>query len=118
MKTDWRRWLLLVILAVAGEPMFATKVVLVQSSDRTEATSPAEVVLPKTGQVEAILLNQIEPASTTVDEGLAQLAQAELVKITNIQIEETAADLTLQLETDGVLAAPETSVLAEIFQIP
>ncbi|MEM1254620.1 MAG: TonB-dependent receptor [Cyanobacteria bacterium P01_H01_bin.21] len=47
--------------------------------------------------------------SATTD-GLAQVAQATLVEITNIQISETAAGFTLQLETSGELQTPETLV--------
>ncbi|MEM6353912.1 MAG: hypothetical protein AAF766_24470, partial [Cyanobacteria bacterium P01_D01_bin.14] len=50
-----------------------------------------------------------QPA-TTVDEWLIQIAQAELVEITNVQVEETAEGFTLRLETNGELATPITSV--------
>ncbi|MEO0536313.1 MAG: TonB-dependent siderophore receptor [Cyanobacteria bacterium P01_A01_bin.123] len=68
----------------------------------------------------AVHLNEIEPSATAVEEWAAQLAQAELVEITAIQVEETTAGFTLRLETDGELAAPETSITgnAAIADIP
>ena len=65
-------------------------------------------------------LNQMEAAATTVDEWLIQIAQAELVKITNIQIDETTEGLTLRFETSGELSAPAISTIgnAAIADIP
>ena len=58
--------------------------------------------------------------ATTVDEWLTQIAQAELVEITTIQIEESAAGFTLRLETTGELATPTLSITgnAAIADIP
>ena len=61
-------------------------------------------------QAEVLSLAEVEQPATTVDEWVTQIAQAERVEITNIEIEETADGLTLRLETTGELAAPETSV--------
>ena len=68
----------------------------------------------------ASYLNEIEPLATTVEEWTAQLVQAELVEITNIQVEETTDGVTLRLETTGELAVPETSITgnAAIANIP
>lgn len=53
-------------------------------------------------------------AATSVDDWLTQIAQteqqAEPVEITNIQIEQTPAGLSLRLETNGELGTPETSI--------
>ncbi|MEM9449666.1 MAG: TonB-dependent siderophore receptor [Cyanobacteria bacterium P01_E01_bin.6] len=59
-------------------------------------------------------------SATTVDEWLTQIAQAELVEITNVQVEETDAGVTLRLETIGELTSPEISVTgnAAIADIP
>lgn len=53
--------------------------------------------------------SSLAPA-TTIDEWRQQLAQAETVEITHIQVEETAAGLTLRLEATGDISVPETSV--------
>ena len=57
---------------------------------------------------------------TPVDKRLTQIAQTELVEITNVQVEETADGFRLQLETTGELATPETSITgnAAIADIP
>ena len=57
---------------------------------------------------------------TPGDERLTQIVQAELVEITNIQVEETADGFMLRLETTGELAEPETSIIgnAAIADIP
>ncbi|MEM6426044.1 MAG: AMIN domain-containing protein, partial [Cyanobacteria bacterium P01_D01_bin.128] len=58
---------------------------------------------------DAAHLNAIKPSATTVDEWATQLAQAELIEITNIQFTATPTGFTLQLETNGELAVPEPS---------
>lgn len=50
----------------------------------------------------------VESASTTV--GLTPIAQADPIKITNVQIAETTVGLTLQLATNGELETPKTSI--------
>ncbi|MEM8604664.1 MAG: TonB-dependent receptor, partial [Cyanobacteria bacterium P01_H01_bin.121] len=69
---------------------------------------------------DAAHLNEIEPSATTVDEWATQLAQAELAEITDIQLTETPTGFTLQLETSGDLAVPETSTTgnATVADIP
>jgi len=64
--------------------------------------------------------DEIGSPATTIDEWLQQIAQADLVEITNVQLEPTDAGLMLRLETDGELAALETSVTgnAAIADIP
>ena len=68
----------------------------------------------------AVAEETVYQSATTVDEWLMQIVQAELVEITNIQVEETADGFTLRLETNGELATPETSVIgnAVIADIP
>ncbi|MEO0828198.1 MAG: TonB-dependent siderophore receptor [Cyanobacteria bacterium J06635_15] len=68
----------------------------------------------------AVPLNEVEQSATTVDEWAAQIAQAELVEITNVQITETPTGFTLQLETSGELSMPETSTTgnATVADIP
>lgn len=58
--------------------------------------------------------------ATTVDEWRAQAEQAEVVEITDVQVEETAEGLRLRLVTTGELAVPETAVTgnAAIADIP
>lgn len=58
--------------------------------------------------------------ATTVDEWRQQIAQADRIEITKVQFEATEVGLTLQLETNGKLATPETSVAgnAAIADIP
>ncbi|MEO0491662.1 MAG: TonB-dependent receptor plug domain-containing protein, partial [Cyanobacteria bacterium J06659_2] len=92
----------LTIAALAMEPALA-------ESSQTEG-------VPTTGT----LLSEVEPAATSVDEWLTQMAQTQPVAITHIQIEETADGLSLRLEASGELAAPETSVTgnAAIADIP
>ncbi|NET39476.1 MAG: TonB-dependent receptor plug domain-containing protein [Cyanothece sp. SIO1E1] len=65
-------------------------------------------------------IDNIDPPAMTVNEWLAQITQAELVEITDVQVEETAAGVTLRLITTGELAAPEASVTgkAAIADIP
>ncbi|ASC72647.1 TonB-dependent siderophore receptor [Halomicronema hongdechloris C2206] len=109
MKHYPQQWPLLVILAVVGKPIFVAEAALAQSAD-AEAASPVQAVPLETGPVEAIPSNKTESAATTVDEWLRQIAQTEIVEITNVQLEEIATGLTLQLETNGELATPETSI--------
>ena len=61
-----------------------------------------------------------QPAATTVEEWMTLIAQTGLVEITNVQIEETATGVTLQLEATGALAAPTISITgnAAIADIP
>jgi iron complex outermembrane receptor protein len=78
----------------------------------------ANEVLP-----EAPAGEQLSSPTTTVDERLRQIAQdspAEIVEITDIQLEATDAGLRLRLETEGELAVPETSIAgnAAIADIP
>ncbi|NEQ98509.1 MAG: TonB-dependent siderophore receptor [Cyanothece sp. SIO2G6] len=56
----------------------------------------------------------------TISERWAQIAQAELVEITDVQLEATADGFTLRFETSGALATPETSITgnAAIADIP
>ena len=77
----------------------------------------AETVHPLVGNLTA---DEVDPIFTPVGEWLKQIAQAELVEITNIQIEATADGLTLRLESTGQLVAPETSITgnAAIADIP
>lgn len=65
-------------------------------------------------------LSEMEQPATTVGEWLMQIAQAELVEVISIQIEETAEGLALRLLTNGELAVPETSITgnAAIADIP
>ncbi|MEM9803914.1 MAG: TonB-dependent siderophore receptor [Cyanobacteria bacterium P01_D01_bin.56] len=51
--------------------------------------------------------------NATAADRLTQIAQAELVEITNVQVELTDAGLTLRLETTGELTVPETSVAGD-----
>jgi len=65
-------------------------------------------------------LEEVDAAATTMDEWLTQIAQAELVEITNIELEESADGFVLRLEATGELAMTETSVTgnAAIANIP
>lgn len=49
-------------------------------------------------------------SAITIDDGLAQSAQAAIAEITSIQVEETPEGITLQLETEGELSVSETEV--------
>ncbi|MEO0536309.1 MAG: TonB-dependent siderophore receptor [Cyanobacteria bacterium P01_A01_bin.123] len=91
----------------------------------TIAALAMEPALAESSQAEGVpttgtLLSEVEPAATSVDEWLTQMAQTQPVAITHIQIEETADGLSLRLEASGELAAPETSVTgnAAIADIP
>lgn len=59
---------------------------------------------------ESLELAMAEASALLVDEGIQPIAQAEVVEITGIQLEETAAGVSLRLEMDGVLADPEPVV--------
>lgn len=91
----------------------------------TIAALAMEPALAESSQAEGVpttgtLLSEVEPAATSVDKWLTQMAQTQPVAITHIQIEETADGLSLRLEASGELAAPETSVTgnAAIADIP
>ncbi|MEO0375290.1 MAG: TonB-dependent siderophore receptor [Cyanobacteria bacterium P01_A01_bin.17] len=71
------------------------------AAEETVAQMPTEL------ERSTSLLPTAESQST--DERLTQMAQAEFVEITNVQVDETAAGFTLRLETTGQLASPETS---------
>lgn len=92
-------------------------------ANRTLLTTLAGAIALAAVQIagaEATPLNEMEAAATTVDEWLTQIAQAALVEITNIQIDETTKGLTLRLETSGNLLVQETSTIgnAAIVDIP
>ncbi|MBE7385571.1 MAG: TonB-dependent siderophore receptor [Leptolyngbya sp. SIO1E4] len=89
-----------------------------QTPAATEPTNGSGLTEPI--PVEAVPQPAMEGVATTVDEWLTPIAQAELVEITNIQVEETAEGFTLQLETTGELAVPETAIMgnAAIADIP
>jgi iron complex outermembrane receptor protein len=55
-------------------------------------------------------LDAVGASALLVDAGLQSVAQVDVVEITGIQLEETAAGFRLRLETDGVLVAPETVI--------
>ncbi|MEM6424848.1 MAG: TonB-dependent receptor plug domain-containing protein, partial [Cyanobacteria bacterium P01_D01_bin.128] len=95
-------------LAPAAAALEAEPVV----EDEAVAAAPADAPVPS--------LADVEQPATTVDEWVTQMAQAERVEITNIQIEETADGVTLRLETTVELAAPETAVTgnAAVADIP
>ncbi|MGD1851373.1 MAG: TonB-dependent siderophore receptor [Cyanophyceae cyanobacterium] len=76
----------------------------------------------QTTAAEAIAPPRIDPSTTLGNEAAGydaiaapslpdQLAQAETVEITDVQVEATADGFTLRLETTGELAPPETSVI-------
>ncbi|NEQ20894.1 MAG: TonB-dependent siderophore receptor [Microcoleus sp. SIO2G3] len=71
-------------------------------------------------EVGTIPRSEAESAATTVDEWLTQIAQAEIVEITNIQLEETADGFMLRLESIGELVASEPLITgnAAIANIP
>ena len=82
--------LLAVQSALAAEPL-------------TENLSEAEIE-----SREAVPRN-LDGAAVIIDEWPTQVAQTEAIAITNIQIDATTEGLTLQLETNGELPAPETA---------
>ncbi|MGG6242490.1 TonB-dependent siderophore receptor [Nodosilinea sp. AN01ver1] len=63
---------------------------------------------------------RLDSPATTGDEWRQQIAQANPVAITDLQLEATEAGLTLRLETDGELAVPEPAIVgnAAIADIP
>ena len=65
-------------------------------------------------------LEDLESAATTIDEWMAQIAQASTVQITNVQLDEMAEGVELILEASGELGSPEQSVTgnAVIADIP
>ncbi|MEM9447860.1 MAG: TonB-dependent receptor plug domain-containing protein [Cyanobacteria bacterium P01_E01_bin.6] len=71
-------------------------------------------------QPDIFSLDEIEQPATTVNEWLMQMAQAELVEITAIALEETTNGFMLRLETTGELVPPETTITgnAAIADIP
>ncbi len=100
MAVKWKRWggwsvqltiglsVLIPQVAIANEVLTEEALLDEEMSELDDPNSPAK----------------------TVDEWLRQIAQAELVVITDIQFEETSEGFTLRLETDSELLAPETSV--------
>ncbi len=61
-----------------------------------------------------------QPPATTVEEWLSQIAQAEIVSITAVQLTPTATGVTLTLEAAAALAQPAVSVVgnARVIEIP
>ncbi|AFY71447.1 TonB-dependent siderophore receptor [Thalassoporum mexicanum PCC 7367] len=91
---------------------FAGSIALVnpQLAIATEVTELATV-----GQIQ-----DVEPAATTVQEWSVQIAQAEIIEITNIQIQQTEQGIELLLETNGELAVADVFTDANelVAQIP
>lgn len=79
----------------------------------TMLPTAAEAMGEQTGETGAITAElpppDLDSAATTIEEW-EQMAQAEPVAITAVQVEETADGFTLRLETRGELAVPATSV--------
>ena len=81
-------------------------------------TRPANIV--PYAEVAAVVDSAEEAAPSPDTDTEPAIAQAQPIVITNVQIEETADGFSLQLEADGELATPETSVTgnAAIADIP
>jgi len=109
MQYSLRQWPLLVIFAVAGEPMLAAKAALAQSL----ATKAISSTIPYAndsarGRLAATPLSQRQVA-LMARPATRRVAQADIIEITNVRIEDTLEGVTIQLETDGELAVPEPS---------
>ena len=107
--------------------LFMPPAVAVEAANRSADNQATAETEPPNGSgltepipVEAVPQPAMEGVATTVEEWLTPIAQVELVEITNIQVEETAEGFTLQLETTGELAVPETAIMgnAAIADIP
>lgn len=108
-------------LALTLSPAMAAAVEVKPASDLSTEQSPDPEAPPAEAAMSAApSLDEPAAAVTPVDEQPVLVAQTQTVEITNIQIEETADGFTLQLETSGELALPETAVTgnAAIADIP
>lgn len=97
---EWKEWNWWFVQLTVGSWLFMGQVaianeVLPEKTNATEETSEVD--------------GANSPA-TTVDKQLKQIAQAERVEITDIQLQETSTGFALQLKTDGELVVPETAV--------
>ena len=106
-------WTLLLgaIALAAGQPATAQAL-----EEQIEETSYGELA----EQAELSSLERIAPTVMGGHERLMQIAQAELVEVTGITVEETEQGVVLRLEASGELTVPVTSVSgnAAIANIP
>ncbi|NEQ29413.1 MAG: TonB-dependent siderophore receptor [Leptolyngbya sp. SIO4C5] len=110
----------------------ATVIPYAEIASGTTAPSPTDQFTPEPAVLRAtrpaaepsptpLLSHSSTPSlATTVTEQLTPIAQTQPITITNVQVEETAEGFSLQLEADGELATPTTSVAgnAAIADIP
>ncbi|MBI4785219.1 MAG: TonB-dependent siderophore receptor [Oscillatoriophycideae cyanobacterium NC_groundwater_1537_Pr4_S-0.65um_50_18] len=98
------------IVLIAVQPAVA-----LETDNRAEVKAAAspEPLLPQDGHSNSARLSDVESKATTVaeGEGVTQIAQTELIEITNVQVEATAEGVTLRLETNGELAVPAPSII-------
>lgn len=93
--------------------LLATQPTLAQEAENqptVEGEPSTEVTLTENNPSDAIRLRDMDKVATTVDEWMAQMAQAAIVEITSVRVEQTARGITLVLETKGELSVSETSV--------
>ena len=84
----------------------------------TDPSTGAAAVAPYAEIVSVVEVPQVLPLTNTDAE--PAISQTQPVAITDVQVAETAEGFSLQLEADGELAAPETSIVgsAAIADIP
>jgi iron complex outermembrane receptor protein len=99
--------ILLTSTLLATQPAPAQEVV---NRSTAETHPSSEAILTENNQPSVIRLREMERVATTVDDWLTQIAQAAIVEITNIQLEETDEGIALRLETNGELSVSETEI--------
>ncbi|MEM6502260.1 MAG: TonB-dependent siderophore receptor [Cyanobacteria bacterium P01_C01_bin.89] len=100
-------------IASGGELSF-DKEQTVPDGEVSTTDASLETAIEQGGQEQAAIvpstLHEFEPAATTVEEWMQDIAQTEPAEITDVQVEATEQGLTLRLDASGELAVSETSV--------